>query len=437
MSRRPLYLLLGLTTVVASMVACSADPDGGTFEDDTSSGDTSGAGASSATSTSDGVGGNFTTTSVGTGGNTGNTCSTPPDVDDDGDGFTENDGDCNDCDANTNPGAIEVVDDGQGGGEPADEDCDGTVDNAPVACDSGLAVTDTDPYHAAGAIGLCQKATAGDKKWGVLDAKWTRANGSGTADNMSYGILPNFGPNVNPQEGSSLVVVSSGYGRRPSDPGSCGIETCYTSGPGSAPAGFPQDVPNCAGATNINDDVGLDLKVRAPKNATGYKFSFKFQSFEFPEWVCTDYNDQFIALVSPQPAGSINGNISFDSAGNPVSVNVAYFDVCDPSGKLNYAEWCFFNGGNCPAAPNPYCPLGASELSQTGFDSWVPAGDAGGTSWLATQAPVTGGEEFTIRFAIWDTGDDALDSTALIDGFEWIANGGTVAVGTVPVEDPK
>ena len=48
-----------------------------------------------------------------------------------------------------------------------------------------------------------------------------------------------------------------------------------------------------------------------------------------------------------------------------------------------------------------------------------------------------GGEEFTIRLAIWDTGDQALDSTALIDNFRWLATGGTVTVGTKPIPVPK
>ncbi len=48
-----------------------------------------------------------------------------------------------------------------------------------------------------------------------------------------------------------------------------------------------------------------------------------------------------------------------------------------------------------------------------------------------TSAPITGGEDVTIRFAIWDTGDHNLDSSVLVDAFEWIANGGTVKVGTV------
>jgi hypothetical protein len=171
-------------------------------------------------------------------------------------------------------------------------------------------------------------------------------------------------------------------------------------------------VPNCPGLQNINDDVGLELKLRAPTNATGYAFLFKFYSFEYPEYICTEWNDQFITLVNPPPPDSLNGNISFDKQANPVSVNVAFFDVC------------------------PGCPLGDAELAGTGFDG--SAGDEGGaTAWLETTAPIGAGEEFTIRFAIWDTGDQYLDSTVLVDRFQWIANGGTVVVGTDPIPDPQ
>ena len=38
-----------------------------------------------------------------------------------------------------------------------------------------------------------------------------------------------------------------------------------------------------------------------------------------------------------------------------------------------------------------------------------------GSGWLVTQAPVSGGETFAIRFAIWETGDQAL-ATALRRG---------------------
>lgn len=337
-----------------------------------------------------------------------NSCQTDPNADADGDGFSVNQGDCNDCDANVNPGAVEVVitePDMMGNiPEPADEDCDGMVDNVDPPCDAGLTLDANDPYDAAAAIGLC-KLSSGVGDWGIVDALFTRANGNALNAPLQNGIMGNFGPNITPLEGSNLLVLSSGRARIPGQPNACGNLTCAGSGASVAPPGFPQDVPACPGLSSIYDDIALEVTLRAPTNATGYAFSFDFYSFEYPEWVCTSYNDQFIALVDPPPPGSINGNISFDAMTNPVSVNIAFFEVC--SG----------------------CPLGTAELQGTGFDTWD---DAGATSWLATTAPVNGGDLVTIRFALWDTGDNAWDSTALIDNFRWIADGGTVTVGTTP-----
>lgn len=336
-------------------------------------------------------------------------CMSGRDEDADGDGWTPASGDCNDCDPDANPGAIEVVitqpDDMGVIPEPADEDCDGGIDNVELPCDGGLLFDDDDPYSAAAAIGLCHVADDG-LDYGIIDAQWVRADGTpAVGAELQYGIQINFGPNVDVQEGARLLAMSSGHGRLPGQVGSCDSLTCYGTGPGTPPTGFPQDVPACPGATTINDDIALQVTLRAPTNATGFSYNFDFYSFEYPEWVCTSYNDQYIALVEPEPAGSIDGNISFDSLGNPVSVNIAFFDVC--SG----------------------CALGTGELDSTGFDTWD---DAGATSWLVTTSPVTGGQELTIRFAIWDTGDAAWDSTVLIDNFRWIADGADVDVGTEP-----
>jgi hypothetical protein len=415
MKRSSFYLAALVPTLTAVFAACSATSGGAVFGDTEGAGG-GGVGSTEATTLSgtgdQGAGGvNFTTgEGVGTGGPT---CTADPAIDNDGDGWTGSQGDCNDCDPNTNPGAIEVINtepSEDGGVVTADEDCDDQVDELEEACDANIALDDGTPMNAAKAIDLCQEATPGDKKWGVLSAAYVRADGSAVGSSLQNGILDGFGSNVNVQVGERLLALSSGHARTASQPGACGSLTCSGFGAGSAPAGFPQDVPNCAGATDINDDVGLEVHLRAPTNATGYSYKFDFYSFEYPEWVCTSYNDQYIALVNPAPAGSVNGNISFDSQSNPVSVNIAFFDVC--SG----------------------CALGTSELQGTGFDVW---NDAGATSWLQTQAPVTGGQEFTIRFAIWDTGDDAWDSTVLVDGFQWIANGGTVSVGTDPIPDPR
>ncbi len=336
-------------------------------------------------------------------------CNSAVDEDRDMDGWTKADGDCNDCDANVNPGAVEVeVTEPNADGvvpDPADEDCDGITDNIPQPCDAGLLVDDTDPLNAAAAIGLCD-AAEGPMDAGLIDAQWVRADGTVIMGGSSqHGLLAGFGPNVAAREGTNVLGVSSGAARLPGQAGFCGGISCNGTGAGTAPPGFPQDVPQCSGLDNINDDYALELTLRAPSNATGFQFDFDFYSYEYPEWVCTSYNDQFIALVSPPPEGSIDGNISFDAMGNPVSVNIAFFDVCQN------------------------CALGTAELTGTGFDQFD---DAGATSWLTTTAPIEGGTEFTIRFALWDTGDASWDSTVLIDNFRWIADGGTVDVGTNP-----
>ncbi len=436
---RKVYYVLGVAGAIGLAAACSASPPTNTFTTSSSGAGGAGTGGMQSGSTGNpsgtGTGGEpvLIGSSTGAGTSSGQQCNTDPNVDDDGDGFTEMQGDCNDCDANVNPGAIEVIAMGDGGMVPADEDCDGMVDNVPPAsCDGNLALTDTDAYHGAQAIELCQTATASDKKWGVLDAKYVHSNGAAFASpGTQVGIQSNFGPNVNVQGGQRMLMLSSGNARLPGQQNSCDSLSCQH-GPATPPAGFPQDNPDCPPSLEINDDVGLELTIRAPTNATGYSFNFKFYSFEYPEWVCNDYNDQFIALVNPPPMGSINGNISFDSNGSAVSVNLGFFDVCDPAGIGNFASFCF--SGTCPAPPNPYCPSGTSELAGTGFDIW---NDAGGTVWLKSQAPITGGSIFTIRFAIWDTGDDLYDSSVIVDNFQWIASGGTVVVGTDPIDTPK
>jgi hypothetical protein len=405
---------------IGLVAACSASKTGtGTFTSGPGGG---GSGSTqqttsgtNSTSSGDqgGVGGSFVGSS-GNGGSTasGTVCNNPPNIDGDGDGWTGAEGDCNDCDPNVNPGAIDVADNDAG---MVDTDCSGAFD-PPQPCDDNLALDDPDPRNGARAVDLCKFTVANpaDKKqktWGVLDAQYVRADGTPYTPGPQVGIQDGWGPNVHPQGGKKLFALSSGHARLPGQPASCDTYLCADEGAGTAPPGFPQDTSGCPGSSAINDDVALQVKIRTPTNATGFSFAFNFYTFEYPEWVCTDFNDQFISLVSPAPMGSINGNISFDSMHNPVSVNIAFFDVCTG------------------------CALGANQLIGTGFDgTWD---DGGATGWLKSQAPVKGGDEITIRWAIWDTGDQVWDSTALIDNFQWIANGGTVTIGTDPIGTPK
>jgi hypothetical protein len=443
------------------LAACSSDRNGSGFgptgTGGSSGGSSSGSGSSSGGGSSGGGSGGITGsfggdggTSSGTSSGGGTSCNvTNPNDDMDKDGWTPNGGDCNDCDPNVNPGAIDTwhaAADG-GAGYWGDEDCSGNPGDNAMPCDTGLALDDVTAGDGAKAIELCATATTADRKYGVLSASYVRADGTAFPTvSLQVGIQPAFGTNVHVQAGQSMLALSSGYSRTVGQTGACNGISCVTNASGTAPTGFPEDDPMCPPTPAIADDVALQIQVRVPTNATGYAFDFKFYSFEYPDWVCdtSGYNDQFVALVNPPPmgawtpSGSMFGNISFDMNNHPVSVNMGYFDVCDPTTPSRFASHCQSSGGNCPPLPNPYCPMGTGELAGTGFDVWHSSvGPAGATKWLETQAPATPGSIMTIQFTMWDAGNDEFDSTTLIDNFHWIATGGSIPVGTAPVQMPQ
>jgi hypothetical protein len=442
---------LPLVLVVAVAGACSGGPQDSGFNGN--NGSSSGSGGSGGGSGSSGGGsssgvsdasiGMFGEGGSGSGGTT--MCNvTNQNGDMDMDGWTPAQGDCNDCDPNVNPGAIDVLHDADGGMPTwGNEDCSGMPGDNAKPCDTGLALDDVNAADGAKAIELCATATMTDRKYGVISAAYVRANGTAFAPTLQVGLEPSWGTNVHVQGGANMLAMSSGYSRAVGQTGACNGISCQTNATGTPPTGFPQDDPACPPTPAIADDVALELQIRVPSNATGYSFNFKFYSFEFPDWVCDThgYNDQFVALVQPPPmgsyvpTGSMFGNISFDSNNHPVSVNMGFFDACDPTTPSRFATHCISGGGTCPALPSPYCPLGTSDLAGTGFDVWhSTVGPAGATRWLKTQAPAKPATIITVRFAIWDAGNSQFDSTVLVDNFQWIANGGTVAVGTQPVQ---
>ena len=430
--------------------ACSGGAKQSGFTDGTdgggsgssSGGNGSGSGGSSG---GDGSVGSFGDGQAGSSGGTVSCNVTNPDDDMDKDGWTPNQGDCNDCDPNVNPGAVDVLQQNDGGPPVwGNEDCSGVPGDNAMPCDTGLPLDDVVPGDAAKAIELCATASMSDRKYGVLSAAYVRADGTPFPTvALQVGIESAFGSSVHVEGGQNMLAMSSGYSRTVGQTGACNGISCQTNATGTPPAGFPQDDPACPPTKAIADDVALELQIRVPTNATGYSFNFKFYSFEFPDWVCdtSGYNDQFVALVSPPPAGayvptgSTFGNISFDSNNHPVSVNMGFFDVCDSATPKRFASHCISGGGACPTIPSPYCPLGVGDLAGTGFDVWhSTVGPAGATRWLKTQAPAQPGSVITVRFAIWDAGNSQFDSTVLVDNFQWIANGGTVAVGTTPAQ---
>jgi hypothetical protein len=435
------------SALLFSLVACSS-AGGGLPSGSSSSSNGSGgqAGSGGIPTTTGGQGGSI----PGAGGGNGGTCVPgSADVDNDNDGWTENEGDCDDCDPNKNPGAIDLVNYVKDqNGKPTtkleenqiDEDCDGKPAKPTdvTSCDSNLPIDVGDPLNGARAMGLCQMAEANpaskkDKHWGVLDARFSDISGPSFSSGselkqsklsmaLNFGALPNFGAATQPREGSSIFALSSGESRAPGQSGFvdnvCNFDKGYTN---SYPGTFhTQSSPGCGTPATPHDGVALEVRLRAPTNAKSFRFEFRFFTCEYPTYVCQKYNDIFAVMMDPYPLPQTDPmfpNVAFDTVGNDHYVigvnNKNFLTACDPG-------------------PNGYnhCK-GSSELKGSGFENHAAS------AWLVSQVPMPTfkpGEDriITLRFAIWDSSDGILDSTAVVDNFQWDAEDGSFETVIVP-----
>lgn len=155
---RPVHRL-GLALTLVSLAACSAATQQSTSSKGGSGGSASGGSGGQGGAVVGGAGGQGGTGGINIGGLGGTGGAQIPcepgesDVDNDLDGFTEDQGDCNDCDVNVNPNAVEVIDPNPAA-TPVDENCDGTIDEAPPPpCDADLELDTLDAFDAAKAVG--------------------------------------------------------------------------------------------------------------------------------------------------------------------------------------------------------------------------------------------------------------------------------------------
>ena len=346
--------------------------------------------------------------------------------DGDGDGWTRCNGDCcetTDCAPNpalVNPGAYDIAGDGR------DNDCDGTVDNART-CSTATKFTGVTGNDVARAMGLCQTTTENpaprQKQWGLISAQQLLANGMSPTNAELSDIMSKqtavstlFGHTITPTQGNTLALISTGMARDAQDPG---WVNPITGTQFSTSITFPGDGPlarylgahnnalvpgrcgvaTCATGTGAQDSVDIQLRVRVPTNAVGFRYAFRFFSSEYQTFQCTQYNDYFLSiLTSAHPSTPADGNIALDSAGNAISVNTVELASC---------------GGNSKGCNS--CPAGTSALAGTGFD--VVNGSA--TPWLDAHASVVPGETITLDIMLFDVSDHIYDTTVLLDDFRW------------------
>ncbi|HEX5658119.1 MAG TPA: choice-of-anchor L domain-containing protein [Polyangiales bacterium] len=360
-------------------------------------------------------------------------CETSMLTDLDHDGFSRAYGDCNDCDPLIGVGAYDFP------GNGLDEDCSGRdATLADRSCDTSLEDDDREIRDALRAFGVCgEPHSTGSGRDGLITARFARIDPSkeGLADPRQVWLPEHFGV-ILPRAGQRLLALSTGVARDVDADDFTPACDVFDSEHGAAPPeGFPRDAKAC-GKKPISegalayDDVVLELTLRAPVNATAFAFDSLFLTHEYPDFVCSRYNDFFVVLMDPAPEqADDDDNILFDSEGDAIGVNSALLSVCERAEPQRVAR-------------DIVCSQGDALLKDTGYgaeESSCGAGngrDLGGasTGWLRTEMPIRPGRTFTLRFVLWDSGDATLDSTVLLDNFRWLntpPSGNTAPIGSL------
>jgi len=246
-----------------------------------------------------------------------------------------------------------------------------------------------------------------------------QVNASTSGPVSAIGVRNSFGATntYDPTEGSIYAVIGSGFvsdldqvtpnGDSNAQPTHCNDDLGAFDPGGSLPA--PLDPSNVGGdctsnpalvgsgdcsntiqgqfdqGGSANDYVEMRFDVQVPPDIVSFSYDFAFSSTEWPFYAGSEFNDMYVGWLESE---NWTGNISFDAAGNPISLN---------AGFLEYAD----NGGNLP------------QLAGTCMRQHAATG------WLTTTASVTGGETITVVFGIFDLSDSILDSYVFLDNFEW------------------
>ncbi len=197
--------------------------------------------------------------------------------------------------------------------------------------------------------------------------------------------------------------------------------------------------PYAGGQGNVHNAVQWRLHLKAPAGVNGIRFRHVFFSEEYDDYVGTQFNDKFYAVLE---AGSTNGGaptvINYTDCRNPQTyhdfVCSAGMQFCNPKARYCYvaintalSECCWLNG----------CPNGKAKtnISGTGYEcSASNSGDGpthgSSTGWLQTEWPIEPNEEFYLTFHVHDVGDGVFDSEVILDALQFV---GKVTPGTVAI----
>lgn len=315
--------------------------------------------------------------------------------------------------------AVDVTTDGSGTTSATDSTTGEELCEAParvLPCD-GLADA-PDPFQA---IGLgCPFGP--DQAIPLLDASFH------SDDPQAFAIATRFGthddptgaPTWGPTHGEQLLVISTGFVATPDAAGAVTMDVLDQDandnpdekplpapispvpGSGGTPFMGCDGVGDCsdslwgqwlAGGSQANDLLWFQLRTEVPAGTHGFTLDFAWFSEEFPESVGTTFNDMLVVWSQSE---TYVGNLCFVDE-----------EPCTVTGL-----W-----------PVPYQGI-AAELEGTGFTP-TPTGDGGATGWSTIKGSAAPHEVLELTVALFDMGDEELDTLVLLDQFGWDCQGCT------------
>ena len=288
-----------------------------------------------------------------------------PNGDNDRDGYTASEGDCNDASSLIGPAAIEIA------GNGIDDDCDGVIDEPLADCDEKLSGR-VDAMSLAASLGQC-------------DPKFlTGASFQGPSDMRARAVVSEFGI-IKPKAGSSMVLLSTGRAVDKLSPGYVSPQSGTDLGFGNharQPRALPGRGPGLRHGPASDGErlhrVGREAK-RADERLS-FSFNFQFFSAEYPEFVCTSYNDEFLVELE---------------APNEIAARDQHL-VRRRQEPDHRQQRLLHRVHELEQAADQALHARVTEITGTGYEDASGAEPIGGsTGWLTTTAPVTPGEEIT------------------------------------------
>lgn len=264
---------------------------------------------------------------------------------------------------------------------PCDEDSDSMDHALGLGCEDELAATVSRSGNSA-AVAVTDGFGPSDE-WNAVEGGKILVIGTGLADSL-----------INPDPADVYLSCSDDLGEE-YDPGA----TLPAPLVATAVDGDCEEDPTLVGTGDCSRTVGeqfdqggdandyteVRIEMAVPEMVSSLTYSFAFMSTEWPIFVGGDYNDMFVGWLESE---MWTGNVSFDEAGSPISVNAGFLDFQDDTAEM--AE----------------------------FEGTCMSGHAA-TKWLETTAPVAPGEDIVLVFSIFDMSDSIYDSFVLVDNVQF------------------